>query len=201
MSRKRIIEARSPEYAYIGMKLATVREALGLSQAEASKLIGIPQGTYSGYETGTRRINLSMLQKIAKAYNVTFDWLIGSGSGLVGSSFDSLSASYSDEEQRKILASNLQNQIQLSGLDQKTISIDLDINPPTFNQWVNGKAVPSVNILRRLADYFGCTLSALIDPVDYSSSSEVFNGRERALILKYRTASPAIKEAVDKLLE
>lgn len=107
---------------------------------------------------------------------------------------------YSDEEQRKILASNLQYQIQLSGQDQKSISIELDINPPTFNQWVNGKAVPSVSTLRRLAKYFDCTLSALIDPVDVSPSAEVFTGKERALILKYRAASPAIKEAVDKLL-
>lgn len=107
---------------------------------------------------------------------------------------------YSDEEQRKILASNLKYQIELSGLDQKTISIDLDINPPTFNQWVNGRAVPSVSTLRRLAKYFDCTLSALIDPADVSSSSVVFSGKEQALVLKYRAASPAIKEAVDKLL-
>lgn len=92
MSRKRLVEARSPEYAYLGRQLATAREALGLSQAEAAKLIGISQGTYSGYETGTRRIKLPMLQQIAKAYDVTVDWLIGSGSGLVGSNFDSLSA-------------------------------------------------------------------------------------------------------------
>lgn len=98
MSRKRIIEARSPEYAYIGMKLATVREALGLSQAEASKLIGIPQGTYSGYETGTRRINLSMLQQIADAYNVTVDWLIGTKAGLNVADFDSLS-----EQERNLI--------------------------------------------------------------------------------------------------
>lgn len=77
MSRKRLVEARSPEYAALGQRLAQAREALSLSQVEAAKLIGISQGTYSGYETGTRRINLPMLQRIADVYGVTVDWLIG----------------------------------------------------------------------------------------------------------------------------
>lgn len=93
MSRKRLVEARSPEYAYLGKQLATARESLGLSQKEAAKLIGISQGTYSGYETGTRRIKLPMLQQIAKSYDVTVDWLIGTDSSLIKSDFDSLSES------------------------------------------------------------------------------------------------------------
>lgn len=108
---------------------------------------------------------------------------------------------YSDEEQRKILASNLQYQIKLSGRDQRSISIDLDVNPPTFNQWVNGKAIPSVSTLRRLAKYFDCTLGSLIDPVDVNAVSDVLTQKERTVIMKYRAASPAIKEAIDKLLE
>ena len=79
MSRNRKVEARSPEYERLGRRLAAARESLNLSQAEAARLIGISQGTYSGYETGTRRIKLPMLQQIAAAYNVTVDWLIESG--------------------------------------------------------------------------------------------------------------------------
>ena len=60
MSRKRLVEARSPEYENLGKKIAQCREAMDLSQAEAAKLIGIPQ-------------------EIANAYNVTVDYLIGTG--------------------------------------------------------------------------------------------------------------------------
>lgn len=98
MSRKRLVEARSPEYAFLGEQLTKARESLGLSQAEASKLIGISQGTYSGYETGTRRIKLPMLQQIADAYNVTVDWLIGTKVGLNVADFDSLS-----EQERNLI--------------------------------------------------------------------------------------------------
>ena len=77
MSKKRIVDARSPEYSALGYKINEARKALGLSQAEASKRIGIPQSTYSGYETGTRKVTLTTLKQIAAAYGVDVDTLIG----------------------------------------------------------------------------------------------------------------------------
>ena len=77
MARKRLAEARSSDYALLGRNLAEARNSMNLSQLEAAKRIGISQGTYSGYETGTRRIKLPMLRKIADVYGVTVDWLIG----------------------------------------------------------------------------------------------------------------------------
>ena len=77
MSKKRIVDARSPEYSALGFKIAETRKALGLSQAEASKRMGIPQSTYSGYETGTRKVTLTTLKQIAAAYGVEVDYLIG----------------------------------------------------------------------------------------------------------------------------
>ena len=77
MSKKRIVDARSPEYSALGRKLTEARNALGLTQAEAAKRIGIPQSTYSGYETGTRKVTLTTLKQIAAAYGVDVDALIG----------------------------------------------------------------------------------------------------------------------------
>lgn len=76
MSKKRIVDARSPEYSALGRKLTEARNALGLTQAEAAKRIGIPQSTYSGYETGTRKVTLTTLKQIATAYGVDVDTLI-----------------------------------------------------------------------------------------------------------------------------
>ena len=77
MSKNRTAEARSPEYELLGNNLTQARIALEISQAEAARRIGISQSTYSGYETGTRRIKLSMLRRIADVYGVSVDWLIG----------------------------------------------------------------------------------------------------------------------------
>lgn len=77
MSKKRVVDARSPEYSVLGRNLTEVRNSLGLTQAEASKLIGIPQSTYSGYETGARKVTLTTLKQIAAAYGADVDSLIG----------------------------------------------------------------------------------------------------------------------------
>jgi len=77
MPKNRTVEARSPEYELLGKKLTEARTSLDISQAEAARRIGISQSTYSGYETGTRRIKLSMLRRIADVYGVAVDWLIG----------------------------------------------------------------------------------------------------------------------------
>lgn len=66
-------------------------------------------------------------------------------------------------EQREIISKNLKKLIDSSGKDQKQIAIELGVNPPTFNQWVNGKAVPLVSTLRKIAEYFNVRLEALIN--------------------------------------
>ena len=59
-----------------------------------------------------------------------------------------------DSEQRRIFSENLRKYIGRSGKTQKDIAIDLDVNPPTFSMWVKGKAMPSVSVIRKIADYF-----------------------------------------------
>jgi Helix-turn-helix. len=60
---------------------------------------------------------------------------------------------YSDQEQRSIIADNLTRfYFPFSKKTKKDVAIDLDINPPTFNQWVNGKAIPNISTLRKVAE-------------------------------------------------
>lgn len=68
-----------------------------------------------------------------------------------------------DEKQRRIFSENLRRYIEKSGKTQKDISIDLNVNPPTFSMWVKGKALPSVSVIRKIADYFSVGLTDLVD--------------------------------------
>lgn len=101
----------------------------------------------------------------------------------------------SDNEQKQIIAHNLSYLIELSGKDQRQISIELDVNPPTFNQWVKGKAIPSVSILKKMAAYFGVTLSQIVNDTSKESSPDDVNESlsltddEISLIKQYRTLS------------
>ena len=107
-----------------------------------------------------------------------------------------------DSEQKRIFSDNLTRYIILTGKDQKDIAIELDVNPPTFNQWVNGKAIPSVSTLKRIAAYFGITLSQLVDSPERSIYEQTkLSDKEHAIISAYRKANKGLKYAVDKLLE
>ena len=106
----------------------------------------------------------------------------------------------SDNEQKNIISQNLVRYIILTGKDQKDIAIELDVNPPTFNQWVNGKAIPSVTMLKRLAAYFSVPLTGIVNPYNASDDIELTE-KEKVLVRSYRYAPGGIKAAVDKLLD
>lgn len=107
---------------------------------------------------------------------------------------------YTDQEQRSIIANNLTKLIELSKKDQKDIAIELDVNPPTFNQWVNGKAIPNISMLRKVAEYFNIGLSDIIDKRNDSEYNLNPTTYELKMISAYRSSTIGIKEAVDKLL-
>ena len=56
-------------------RLRAVRDKL--SQAKMAEKLGIPQQTYSGWESGAHQPKLEMLEKISLMFSVTTDWLLG----------------------------------------------------------------------------------------------------------------------------
>lgn len=61
----------------ISDKIKQARISAGLSRKEVAKKIGIPYTTYTNYETGYRAPRLDMVQKIARALDVSIDELLG----------------------------------------------------------------------------------------------------------------------------
>lgn len=102
-----------------------------------------------------------------------------------------------DVEQKAVFAENLQRYIRSYTGDQKQLAFDLGIKPTTFNQWVKGKAMPAVSDIRRVADFFGIGISALVDPHSESlpsvspmasdGSMTINDQYEQEVILAYRS--------------
>lgn len=105
-----------------------------------------------------------------------------------------------DQEQKMILSHNLTYYIELYDKDQKQIAIDLGINPPTLNQWIRGKAIPSVPTLKRLAAYFNVGIDDLINAHTDGVPQMSLSQSEQELLKAYKTADPGIKQSVDILL-
>lgn len=57
-------------------KLIQLREALGLSQEEAARLIGVNRSTYAMIEAGHRIGSYPTLKKIAKFFGTTVDEIV-----------------------------------------------------------------------------------------------------------------------------
>lgn len=60
-----------------------MREALGLSQAELCRAIGIAPNRWNQFEQGKRRITVDVARRLKKNYGVTLDYIYeGDLSGL-----------------------------------------------------------------------------------------------------------------------
>ena len=103
------------------------------------------------------------------------------------------------EESKEIFSKNLRDMIARSGKDQKTIASDLGVNPPTFNQWVTGTALPPVYKIQALAEYLGCTTAYLIG----ESGSDILvklSEKEYLILSQYRDADKGTRAMVRRLL-
>ena len=70
-------DIKGEEYARFGNNVMKARKEKGISQKQISNMLKVPQSTYAGYETGTRKVPLSIIIKLAKILNKTPDELIG----------------------------------------------------------------------------------------------------------------------------
>jgi len=61
----------------LGKRLKEARDNKKLTQLDAAKILGISNGTLSGYERNYRDPDTTMLEKMAELYEVKVDWLLG----------------------------------------------------------------------------------------------------------------------------
>lgn len=72
------IRAESKQYfAALGAHISQHRKARGMTQVELARAIGVSQQAVFAYELGDRRVSVLVLTKIAKAFTVPVEELIG----------------------------------------------------------------------------------------------------------------------------
>lgn len=59
------------------LRIKSLREDNDLSQNDIAQILRIPQRTYSGYETGTRKVPIKSLMELARYYNTSIDYIVG----------------------------------------------------------------------------------------------------------------------------
>jgi transcriptional regulator with XRE-family HTH domain len=72
------------EVDVFGMRLAGAREARGLSQAKLAKLAGLQPAAIGHFERDRRKPSFANVRALAKALNISSDYLLGRSSSMEG---------------------------------------------------------------------------------------------------------------------
>lgn len=87
------------------------------------------------------------------------------------------------EENKRIMAQNIQRYMEQKGVTRQQLCDDLNIKYTTLRDWLKGITYPRIGKVEAMANYFGCEKSDLIEekiekPVENDGLSE----NKRALI-------------------
>ena len=63
----------------------------------------------------------------------------------------------------KIFTDNFEKYMRMSGKNQKEIAAAVGVSAPTVNDWLNGKKMPKMQNVQKLADLFHVNLSDLVE--------------------------------------
>ena len=75
---------------------------------------------------------------------------------------------YTDEEEKRIFAKNLNYYLELNELQQKDLAEIIGEKRTTVNTWCTGKSLPRMNKIQRIADYFGVGKTALMTDHEFT---------------------------------
>lgn len=71
-----------------------------------------------------------------------------------------------------IFAQNLQYYIDITGKTQREVAGVIGVSAPTFNEWIKGKKMPRMEKIEKLANYFGCEKSDLLEDKKEKSTAQ-----------------------------
>ena len=66
-------------------------------------------------------------------------------------------------ENKKILARNILYYMDMKGVTNQQLCSDLNFKYSTFMEWIKARAYPRIGAVEKLAHYFGCEKSDLIE--------------------------------------
>ena len=102
-------------------------------------------------------------------------------------------------ENKKILADNILYYMNLRGVSKQQVCAALDLKYSTFVEWIKGRAYPRIGTVEKLANYFGCEKSDLIEEkTEEHRQMQKKNDTLTDIVLRLRS-DDVFLEAVDSL--
>jgi len=108
------------------------------------------------------------------------------------------------EKTKKIFAANLNRYMYKSGKSRSEVSAALGVSYYTFSDWCLGRKYPRMDKVEKLAAYFGCLKSDLIEEKQEKPATgegSELSPAKREFIERLKTMSEADLKRLDMLLQ
>lgn len=106
---------------------------------------------------------------------------------------------------KEIFSRNLNSLLESLQKTQIEVARAIGVSQQTFNMWCRGVAIPRMDKIQSLADYFHIPMASLIEDINEASSSLTHSADEIAEAMKmyneYVKASPEIQGMIESLLK
>ena len=100
------------------------------------------------------------------------------------------------EENKQIMAQNIQRYMERKGVTRQQLCDDLDIKYTTLRDWLKGITYPRIGKVEAMANYFGCEKSDLIeDKENKPTESDGLTDNQR-LLLEFAKSVPDDKASL-----
>ena len=166
----------------------------GVSGSRMCLDLGLSKSTMSDMKSGRKKgLNASTAQKIANYFGVSVGYLLGEEEK---KSSDINIVEH--KEHKNIFAENLKLKMQENDKTRKDICDALNLSYFTVTDWVNAKKMPRMDKIEKLANYFGCLKSDLIEE---KTDEQKKNDIRADIILKMRSDETfmSVVESLSKL--
>ena len=99
-------------------------------------------------------------------------------------------------ENKQILAQNILYYMNLKGVTKQQLCAALDIKYSTFVEWIKGRAYPRIGAVEKLAHYFGCEKSDLIEDRRAKDAKDDGLSESQRALIQFAELVPADKAAL-----
>lgn len=97
------------------------------------------------------------------------------------------------EENKRIMAQNIQMYMERKGVTRQQICDDLDIKYTTLRDWLKGITYPRIGKVEAMANYFGCEKSDLIEDKKGNPAEENGISQKRKALIDFAKSVPEDK--------
>lgn len=105
------------------------------------------------------------------------------------------------ERQNEIFINNMKHYLNMTGKSQKIVADAIGVPVSTFSTWMVGKALPRMGKLQALADYFGCSITDLLEERKLENDI-IFNlsDDEQLLIEAFRSKDNTYRKMIEMII-